>query len=634
MKAGLLAAMMVCVAVTFAATSEAQRADVIWARQVPAGTINLDGVLDEPAWQGIETKVIRYGINNGNPGSGYKEEAGKLAKDSTYAEVKFLVANNQLFMAITVRDSSVGGGVDFNRFDGLLMSIKDHASLGAPKPPTEYLYTWWYNDPCDPTPAAVGKLPHFLGAFGYPTFPLTQCDPRTTAQVNAWNGATRVQGISNSDALADTGYTIEMKFDLGVLGYNTNQAAGDVVEFNLSIYDTDWYWPINLARFSANRAWWECPWGNAANYDQVQIWTKPSVTPSSGVPPVVGPELTLHSGATTINADGKLLESVWATADSLRITYDDVALRNSYPGVLKYRSGQYQPSVNAGTASVIDPGDMTVKWFFLNDSLYLGFDVRDQYVQSVNVIDRYDGVIATINDRLIRTADRALAGRRIGFHVGPGGVGIADDYMLAVRDSAVGKFGFSLKAATTADTVGADVDQGYSAEVMINLTKIGYPHGLGDRVLYAGFNLFDGDSFGSFFTSSYATRTWFGREYQDECCPAYVYMGGSGTAGVTPDDGLVRTGFQLLGNSPNPFSSSTMIRFTLDRPSRVSIEVFDLAGRKVVSKDLGLQTERTGQIPFSQTGLKAGLYLYRVKAVEASNGRTSASGSGKMMVLN
>ena len=111
-------------------------------------------------------------------------------------------------------------------------------------------------------------------------------------------------------------------------------------------------------------------------------------------------------------------------------------------------------------------------------------------------------------------------------------------------------------------------------------------------------------------------------------------MGGSGVAGVTPDDGLVRTGFQLLGNSPNPFSSSTTIRFALDRPSRVSIEVFDLAGRKVISKDLGLQTERTGQIPFSQTGLKAGLYLYRVKAVEASNGRTSASGSGKMMVLN
>ena len=39
------------------------------------------------------------------------------------------------------------------------------------------------------------------------------------------------------------------------------------------------------------------------------------------------------------------------------------------------------------------------------------------------------------------------------------------------------------------------------------------------------------------------------------------------------------------------------------------------------------------QLPFSQAGLKAGLYLYRVQAVEPSTGKVSATGSGKMMVL-
>jgi hypothetical protein len=136
MRAGLLTAALVCAAVAIAATAQAQRADVIWARQAPGATITLDGVLDEPAWSAAETKVIRYGINNGNPGSGYKEEGGKLAKDSTYAELKFLVVGNQLYLGVTVRDSSVGGGKDFNRFDGLLMSIKDHTAQGlGPKPP-------------------------------------------------------------------------------------------------------------------------------------------------------------------------------------------------------------------------------------------------------------------------------------------------------------------------------------------------------------------------------------------------------------------------------------------------------------------------------------------------------------------
>jgi len=241
MRAGLLAASILCIGVSFAAMAQAQRADVIWARQAPGAVITLDGVLDEPAWGGAETKLIRYGVNNGNPGSGFQEEGGRLAKDSTYALVKFLVVGNQLYMGVTVRDSSIGGSAIFNRFDGLLMSIKDHTSLGAPKPPAEYFYSWWYPDTCDHDPSAVGKLPHFLGKFGYPTAPTTQCDPRTAAQIAAWDGATRIQGISNSDAAVDTGYTMEMRFDLGVVGYDATKVAGDVVEFSVSVYDCDWF---------------------------------------------------------------------------------------------------------------------------------------------------------------------------------------------------------------------------------------------------------------------------------------------------------------------------------------------------------------------------------------------------------
>ena len=135
MRAGLLTVALVGAAVAIAATAHAQRngTDVIWARQAPGNTITLDGVLDEPAWSAAETKILRYGVNNGNPGSGYKEEGGKLAKDSTYAQVRFLVVGNQLYMGITVRDSSVGGTTDFNHNDGLLMSIKDHSSTGTPK---------------------------------------------------------------------------------------------------------------------------------------------------------------------------------------------------------------------------------------------------------------------------------------------------------------------------------------------------------------------------------------------------------------------------------------------------------------------------------------------------------------------
>jgi hypothetical protein len=39
----------------------------------------------------------------------------------------------------------------------------------------------------------------------------------------------------------------------------------------------------------------------------------------------------------------------------------------------------------------------------------------------------------------------------------------------------------------------------------------------------------------------------------------------------------------LLQNAPNPFSSSTEIAFTLARPGRVSVAVYDVSGRRVAS---------------------------------------------------
>src|SRR5262249_36095228 len=142
--------------------AQAPRQDVIWARNTAGQTIKLDGILDEPAWAKAESKTLKYRVNSGDPASGWKDEAGIAAKDSLTAVVKFLVSNGQLYMGLTVRDSSVGGSADFNRFDGLLMSIKDHRDPNATiSGPTEYFYSWWH--PEDPNPTAVGKLPGFRG---------------------------------------------------------------------------------------------------------------------------------------------------------------------------------------------------------------------------------------------------------------------------------------------------------------------------------------------------------------------------------------------------------------------------------------------------------------------------------------
>ena len=124
------------------AHSQAKRLDYVWARQT-TNPITLDGVLNEADWAKADSLFLKFGIDNGVPGSGWKIEAGLLPSDSTYAVLKLLVRNNQMFLGARVKDKSVGGSANFNRFDGLLMALKDHMSTGAPKPPDEYFYVWW-----------------------------------------------------------------------------------------------------------------------------------------------------------------------------------------------------------------------------------------------------------------------------------------------------------------------------------------------------------------------------------------------------------------------------------------------------------------------------------------------------------
>src|SRR5439155_831122 len=228
----------------------------------------------------------------------------------------------------TVRDASIGGSKDFNRFDGFLMALKDHAAIGAPAPPAEYLYSWWY--PVDSAGALTpGVPPCFRGKWA----PDTCSIPRTATQIANWDARTRVHGITSSDAQPDTGYTVEMRFSLGPMGYDITKPGGDIVEWNISIYDTDWMWPLNLSRFSANRAWIESPWGNAMWYDEVHLYARPDVTIGSGPLPAIAADVTIPDAGTVAapTIDGRLTEPAWARAPGFDIRYDDTALRRTYP---------------------------------------------------------------------------------------------------------------------------------------------------------------------------------------------------------------------------------------------------------------------------------------------------------------
>jgi endonuclease/exonuclease/phosphatase family metal-dependent hydrolase len=110
---------------------------------------------------------------------------------------------------------------------------------------------------------------------------------------------------------------------------------------------------------------------------------------------------------------------------------------------------------------------------------------------------------------------------------------------------------------------------------------------------------------------------------------------------TTSDHAPVWTRFQFTGepvelpteivvepNYPNPFNPSTIIPFSLPEPSSVTIEVYDVLGRKVATlADQQNFPAGENEVEFFAEGLSSGIYLYRIGF---ENG---AVVTGKMMLV-
>lgn len=652
-----LALAAVMVSATAPALAQAPRKDFIWARSTAGAQITMDGVLNEPEWAQADSVVIRMAQDTGIPGSGWFYESGIGPIDPTHATIRFLTVGNTLWMGAYIRDKSVGGSETFNRFDGLLMSIKQHAVTTRPAPPTEYFYSWWY--PEDPVAAnAPGAPPRFRGWWtGCSDNPSNCPRPRTPSEIAAWDAVTTVGGISNDDNNVDGdpndnddwGYVIEMKFDLGVMGYDVTPASGDTVEWNVSVYDCDWLWPFQ-GIFSANRVWWQNPWGNDFWFHNVRVLARPSVTVNSGPAPTLDPDVRIRAAdnfaAPTV--DGALNDAVWANAPGFDIRYDDPNLRASYPGQGPWRSGEYQIYVNGYNGDpgkpippILDKADCTVKWFHKGTKLYLGFDVRDQIVQYYPIESRWDGFIVTLNDYTARSVNNnQLKAYRYSFQVGSTGQAQPRDELPPLISQSGAQLALQLKSTSPLDTLDrTQSDVGYTAEMWIDLTKIGYPADLGDRRIFIGITHLDGDSFTNW-PDSYSARVWWQREH----------AGGSGADGGSKDGpawGYLDPALQvvavgdpprpaggpvaLLGARPNPFGTKTSIHFNLPRPGSVILQVFDTQGRLVATRDYGTQPAGGAHVLFGGEDLDTGLYMYRLRVTGENGAPTELA--GKMILV-
>ena len=86
-------------------------------------------------------------------------------------------------------------------------------------------------------------------------------------------------------------------------------------------------------------------------------------------------------------------------------------------------------------------------------------------------------------------------------------------------------------------------------------------------------------------------------------------------------------------NFPNPFRGNTTVRFALAERSDVSVDIFDVRGRLVERRGLGIQPAGVRYLDLSGLDQSAGVYFYRIQAKSEATGGVVKSYTGKMTLL-
>jgi Secretion system C-terminal sorting domain len=79
--------------------------------------------------------------------------------------------------------------------------------------------------------------------------------------------------------------------------------------------------------------------------------------------------------------------------------------------------------------------------------------------------------------------------------------------------------------------------------------------------------------------------------------------------------------FELKQNFPNPFNPQTEISYSLKERSSISLKVFDITGKEVVSLTNGIKDAGLFSKTFNGVGLPSGLYIYELDVIGLESGQ-------------
>jgi predicted outer membrane repeat protein len=93
-----------------------------------------------------------------------------------------------------------------------------------------------------------------------------------------------------------------------------------------------------------------------------------------------------------------------------------------------------------------------------------------------------------------------------------------------------------------------------------------------------------------------------------------VYGVGCEATDIFDNDAALPSEYALEQNYPNPFNSSTIIKYDLPQQSYVTIEIYDILGRKVETLLSKYQQAGYHQATWQAGGFSSGIYFYKIQA--------------------
>ncbi len=420
------------------------------------GTISVDGNLDEPDWS-ADNHYLLFKIGGEPTGNAYTPTDFVVVKpeytDTSTCKVKFLRDGMNLYISLDSDDKQVCRFGDSWEGDGLFMKIKDADGNFVE-------YKLYYN--------------------------LAGADPDMHYEGTPGSEGVGVKGpgtIVNDSTNVDSGYTAELRIDLSELGYSDVPNSVDVL---INIFDPDNYndgdgaWGVH-GNFA--KQWWGSEWG-------------PETRTLILKDPYADPDSLIVYKAEGITVDGVLDEPIWSmNTPTLKFKIGGTGSDNIYtPTGFAIVKPEYT-----------DTSTCYVKFAHDGDNLYIALNSDDKQVCRFGDSWEGDGLFMKITDANNTDVEFKLY------------------YNLAGTDPDIhyegpaGSEGAGVKGPGTVVNDSTNEDGGYTAELRINLTDLGFTNPSDVQVLI---NIFDPDNYndgdGAWGVHGNYAKQWWGSEWGPE----------------------------------------------------------------------------------------------------------------------